>query len=205
MKSIELVQVTKSFKKQIVLDKIDFVFEKERCYLLVGENGSGKSTLMKCILGLLKLSFGEVIIFSQNIGYVPEKMNFPEFVKVKDFLFQIALIKGLSRELANQFIEEKLKEWELGEAKNKIVKHLSKGMMQKVLIIQALLKKPDLLFFDEPLNGLDFASQAYFCDWIKREKMNKTVIITTHYPLIYKQVSDCTLHLEKGKLYEAFD
>lgn len=206
MKIIELLQVTKSYGKHKVLAKVSYVFWSGKCYLLVGENGSGKSTLLKGLLGLINLDSGAIKIPKTVIGYVPERMIFPEFLSVDQCLSELARIRGLEGKKANENIAALLKEWDLSDHGNRKMGELSKGMHQKVLIIQALLAAPELYFFDEPMSGLDEKSQRQLIDQmetLKRQK--KTLIVTTHYPKQYEHVADIALMMEDGRLNEKFD
>jgi len=206
MKIIELLQVKKSFGKHQVLDKISHVFGSGKCYLLVGENGSGKSTLLKGMLGLISFDSGKVKIPKTAIGYVPERMVFPEFLSIDQCLSELAKIRGLEEEKANESIRALLKVWDLSDSRDQRMGELSKGMHQKVLIIQALLAAPDLYFFDEPMSGLDEKSQRQLIDQIKTLKsQKKTVIVTTHYPKQYEHVADIVLMMEEGRLNEKSD
>lgn len=206
MKIIELLQVTKSFGKHTVLNQVSYVFQPGKCYLLVGENGSGKSTLLKGILGLINFDSGTVKIPKTAIGYVPERMVFPEFLSIDQCLSELARIRGLTNKKANENIAVLLKEWDLSDSRDRRMGELSKGMHQKVLIIQALLTSPEFYFFDEPMSGLDEKSQRQLIDQmeiLKRHK--KTLIVTTHYPKQYEPVADLSLKIEDGKLNEKSD
>jgi ABC-type multidrug transport system ATPase subunit len=203
MEIIDLITVGKAFGKHVVLKQINYKFKKGFCYLLTGENGSGKSTLIKNILKLNRVTIGEIVMNSKRIGYVPEKISFPEFVKVAPFLQRLALIKGIDEKNCSEIIEGYLHQWGLIEAKYQFIKNLSKGMVQKVLIIQALLNNPEILIFDEPLNGLDEEAQKQFMDLVYEQKrFSKTIIISTHYPKNYDQVADIQIQIVNKSIYE---
>ena len=89
---IKLHNVIKTYKNKLVLDIKEFNFKLGKSYLLVGSNGSGKSTLIKCILNLNKCTSGEIILNSINIGYIPEKIYFPEFLSINSFSLIYCLI-----------------------------------------------------------------------------------------------------------------
>jgi ABC-type multidrug transport system ATPase subunit len=206
MKIIELLQVTKSFGKQIVLDKVSYVFESAKCYLLIGENGSGKSTLLKGMLGLINFDSGTVQIPKTAIGYVPERMVFPEFLSIDQCLSELARIRGLKEIKASENIAALLKAWDLSDSRDRKMGELSKGMHQKVLIIQALLTSSELYFFDEPMSGLDEKSQRALIGQMEILKQHKkTLIVTTHYPKQYEPVADVALKMEDGRLNEKSD
>ena len=95
-----------------------------------------------------------------------------------------------------------LKYWQIEKDKNKKLKELSKGMLQKVIITQALLGKTDVLIFDEALNGLDSTMQKKLLKLIEENKKEKIVLITSHYKDYYNAVIDKTLIIKDGRLWE---
>lgn len=203
MKIIELNNITKNYQRNKVLCNLSYSFKKGYYYILVGENGCGKSTLIKSILGLVKLNSGKIILNTNKISYIPEKISFPEFITVYDFLVNIGLIRGMTQNILEERILKLLCEWKIEAAKNKQMSYLSKGMHQKVLIIQALLRDSELYLFDEPLNGLDSYMKAKFLETISQLKQQKkTVLVITHYPEYYQSNSDIILNLENGKVCE---
>ena len=166
--------------------------------MIVGANGAGKSTLLKIILCFVYPSSGYVDndLF---IGYVPEKINVPPFVKVIDFLNNICEIKNGNPSDVNYYLQY----WKISDALDKRLSELSKGMLQKVIITQAFLGSPDVLIFDEALNGLDKEMQKKLLSLIKEEKnKGKIILITSHYQDYYKNVVDKTLVIKEGKLWE---
>lgn len=205
MKIIELENVYKKYKKNIILNKINYTFEQGKCYLIVGENGSGKTTLLKAILSLINIS-GIIKKEKLTIGYIPDSLSFPEYVTVYSFLYNVGLIKKVKPQKIEVFLDIVLKEWDLYKCKNQKIKELSKGMKQKVLILQAMMNNPSVYIFDEALNGLDFNMQIKLIDFIKTMKENnKTIIITSHYANMYKEIVDKMLIIKDGEINEGFN
>lgn len=197
MKTIKLIDIKKRYRNNIVLDGITYEFKPGLCYMLNGSNGAGKSTLLKIIMGLVYPSSGIVDINNLMIGFVPEKLIMPLNLKITEFLNQIALIKNDNIDNVNYY----LKLWLLDNAKDLKLKELSKGMLQKVLITQALLGNPDVIIFDEALNGLDKIMQKKLIEIINNlKKENKIVIISTHYEDYFKEVVNIRLRIENGKI-----
>lgn len=197
MNIIEINNLTKYYHFNLVIDNISFIFKKAKTYLIVGANGSGKSTLIKIILSFVKATTGYIYLHEDSIGYVPEKAIFPEMISINDFLSNLALIRKMDIVDANIQINNKLSEWELDG--NKRMDKLSKGMTQKVLLIQALLHKPNLYIFDEPLNGLDAYSRIKFIKEIKLLQLQrKSIIIVTHYKDYYQDLADKILYIASG-------
>jgi ABC-type multidrug transport system ATPase subunit len=140
MISIELKNVKKHYHNGTIEYK-NYIFKAEKTILL-GENGSGKSTLLKAIAGLVNYE-GEINV-DATLSYLPENPSFPKDVSVMDFL--VAL---------NAYNEKLLRDFHLMEHQTKKLSSLSKGMKQKVNIIQTLSVKASWYLFDEPAEGLD--------------------------------------------------
>jgi ABC-2 type transport system ATP-binding protein len=182
MKIIELRGVAKKYRRKTVFSNLSLGFESGKIYLLVGENGSGKTTLIKGVIGLLRFSAGRFYRSPARYAFLPEKIALPETVTVYAFLVNIGKIKKTAD--AGKKIMSLLEEWNVDGTKK--IKELSKGMRQKVLIIQTLLSDVDLYLFDEPMSGLDAESRSRFLSLVRRlREAGKTLIISTHYPDLY--------------------
>ena len=203
MKIINIMNLKKKFGKNVVFNEVDFVIESGKTYLLIGENGSGKSTLFKCILGLSSINGGEIKKENIKIGYVPEKMIMPSEMTIYDFLLCLGELKGVEKERLDKKIDYELSKWGLTEKQNNKIKTLSKGMVQKVLIIQAFLDEPDFFIFDEVLNGLDRYMQKLLLETIENYKVNgKSILIATHYPKEYLEIIDEIFEIKNKKVYK---
>ncbi|QVK20065.1 ABC transporter ATP-binding protein [Mycoplasmatota bacterium] len=184
---IEINNLSKSYK-DVVLNNINMKVRDE-VLLLYGTNGSGKSTLIKCILGLVNYN-GEILI-NGTIGYIPEVFQLPELVKVEKFLKDIA-------SLTNSNYTRLVKKYGLSNKMDDYIYSLSKGMKQKLVIIQALIHSPDILVCDEPINGLDKEMQDIFCMMLKEQKkLGKAIIIASHYEKLYTEFLDRVIYLDK--------
>ena len=175
---IEIINLKKQYGHNLVLDIDYFKFEKGKCYLLIGSNGSGKSTLIKTLLKVNLCDYGTIKINTTNIGYVPEKFYFPDFCSINNFLLSISSLYNLENNqlVINSYCER------FSLNKNMKVSKLSKGMAQKVLIIQSLIHKASLFIFDEPINGLDPEAIKDIRDTILRfnKERNVTFLIASH-------------------------
>ena len=132
----------------------------------LGPNGAGKSTTVKILTGMIKPDGGRAIVAGfdvvreplaakQRIGYVPESAALYESLSAREYLDLIASLHHLPGEATRARIEELLDRFELSAAIDQRLSEFSKGMKQKVLIVSALMHRPDVLFLDEPLTGLD--------------------------------------------------
>ncbi len=188
MLQIEIKDVNKKYGKKKVLNNINITLSNDSYNIIVGANASGKSTLVKCINGVIEYD-GFINNHEYVISYCPDKVIFPEFISLKNFLY---LLEYCSTKKISDFkkkIDYYLELFKLQEFKNTPIIKLSLGSKQKILIIQTLVKEADVYIFDEPLNGLDNESQKVFIDELKRLKEEeKLILIITHniskYPLV---------------------
>ncbi len=161
-----------------MLDNFNYKFESSKINFIIGANGTGKSTLISCILEFLSYN-GTIIHNIKNISYQPEKVLLPDLIKVYDYLKiinKIVLNKGCDK------IDYFLKIFNIEDAMNKELITLSKGMRQKVWLIQTLIKEADGYIFDEPLSGLDILTQQIFFEELKKLlEQDKLIIIITHF------------------------
>lgn len=191
---IEIYNLQKYYHKKLVLS-IDYLhFEKGKVYLLVGFNGSGKSTLLKSILKIIDYK-GKIEVNTSKIGFLPER--FPEV----SYISALSFLKGLIIEENEENIYKYAKLFNINL--NLSISNMSKGNLQKVMIVQTIMNNASLMIFDEPLNGLDPKMQDVFINIIKELKNeNRCIIITTHYLKYYENVLDEIIYLENGKIYE---
>ena len=191
---IKIYNLKKYYKKRLVLDINYLHFHKGKVYLLVGFNGSGKSTLLKSILNIIDYQ-GEIEKNSNKIGFLPER--FPEV----SYISALSFLRGLKIDDNDEIIIKYARAFSLDLHLS--ISNLSKGNLQKVMIIQTIMNDADILIFDEPLNGLDPKMQNVFLNIIKELKnKNRLIIITTHYQKYYEDILDEVIYLENGKIYE---
>ena len=151
--------------------------EKGKIVTLIGPNGSGKSTTAKIALGLFKNIEGQVEKFTNNIGYVPQKISIDWTLplRVRDFML-------LTDNLTEDVIDEALSLTGVINLKDKSLGNLSGGEFQRVLLARAISKKPDLLVLDEPVQGVDFTGEIALYELIKEisEKLNCGILLISH-------------------------
>ena len=198
---IEIKEVSKLYPNKSGIQNINAKFTSGQLNLLVGKNGSGKTTLLKCIMGVVRYQ-GKIIRNRSVIGYAPEDYVMPYFMSVYDFLQSIGKIKDCPKISLEQEINELLAYFELTEYANRHFGALSHGMRQKVNLIQAFLNRPTTIILDEPLHGLDQESQSKIMKLIKERVKESLVLISTHYPELYKTRKKSLYMMEEGVLYD---
>jgi len=179
--------VTKKYGKVIANNKISFSVEDGKIAVLLGPNGAGKSTIIKCIAGLLRFEGNIDICNHMNktteakklLGYIPEMPAVYDLLTVGEHLE----FMGRAYDLGNwqNYGDELLTRFELMDKKNKLGKELSKGMQQKLSICCAILHKPRVIIFDEPMVGLDpHAIKELKRMFVELKNEGASILISTH-------------------------
>lgn len=203
---IDLQNVTKSFKNKAVLNRVSLSIPDNQVTAIVGKNGSGKSTLLKMIGGIIKPDSGQIIFQSGEsvrIGYVPEVT--PSYIPFTpaEYLNHMGTIRGLPKKELKQRINTLIEIFHLEDSKNNRIIHFSKGMKQKIAIMQAMLEKTDLLIMDEPLSGLDPKAQTELEELlISLKERNISVVLTCHEAKLLENVVDRILVIDKCKVMQ---
>ncbi|ERL66634.1 hypothetical protein L248_0313 [Schleiferilactobacillus shenzhenensis LY-73] len=209
---IELSDVYKTYDVTPVLTGVTFSVDPGTIVGYIGPNGAGKSTTVKMILGLTKVDRGTISIFGQTlqpgdteykkrIGYVPESADVFDVLTAKEYLGFIGQLYGMTQADAEAKASELLTIVGMQNAIDVRISGFSKGMRQMVLIIASLLHNPDLLFWDEPLNGLDANSVLIIEEVLQRLRdSGKTIFYSSHILDVVQKVSDRILLLNDGKV-----
>jgi len=163
---IETKVLGKSYGKKVALTGLDLSVAPGEVLGFLGPNGAGKSTTVKILTGMIKPTSGTASVaghdvvrnpleVERRIGYVPEAGTLFEALTGKEYLSMVAGLKALDPTESANRIEELMDLFDIADAADSRLGEYSKGMKQKVLIGAALLGNPEVLFLDEPLNGLD--------------------------------------------------
>ncbi len=203
---LQVKNVTKKYGKILANNDISLDVPKGQIAILIGSNGAGKSTLMKAVVGLLRVK-GEITIggFDNKsieaksiLGYVPEMPAVYDMLTVGEHL---EFIMRAYKMLDDGLSDELLKRFDLFNKKNKLGKELSKGMQQKLSICCALVHKPKLIIFDEPMVGLDPRAIKELQETFKELRDNgATVIISTHMLSSIENLWDTAYIMSSGEV-----
>lgn len=198
---IRLENISKSYSNKLLLEHINLIVERGTSIALTGNNGSGKSTLLKIMSGLTNVNSGKVThIGDLKFSYIPE--HFPKLnINAKQYIEYMGKIENIPfNELTHKY-EELFHNFNMDSMLNIQMKYLSKGSLQKVAVIQALLKKPDVLLLDEPLSGQDIQSQKYFIQLVNDLKsQGVAIVMSCHEMFLVNQVSDIAYKISNRQL-----
>ena len=186
MNVIETKKLTKFYGKIKGVEDLTFKVKKGEIFGFLGPNGAGKTTTIRTLLGYLNKTSGEAYIFGKNIedniveikreiGYIPGDLNIYGHMTGKQFLDYFSSLRN--RDMA--LLDEMLEIFEL--PLDRKVKGYSKGMKQKLGIVQAFMDDPEMVIMDEPTSGLDPLLQQKFYDFLlKQKKKGKTIFFSSH-------------------------
>ncbi|MDF2589288.1 MAG: transporter ATP-binding protein [Anaerocolumna sp.] len=203
---IKVKDLTKKFNSKIILDHINLDFKKGETVAFTGENGSGKSTMLKIIAGLMKATNGEIIVDKNlKISYIPDRFDKINML-IPEYLYYIGKIDGLSSDEIQMITKELYSLFYLDDMLKTPMKYLSKGTLQKVAVLQALLVKPDILLLDEPLSGQDYMSQKNFITkMLLYKKQQVTILMSCHEQLLIDQLADRVYKINQRTFVEVMD
>ncbi|MCP4291893.1 MAG: ABC transporter ATP-binding protein [bacterium] len=178
---------------------------------LLGSNGAGKSTLFKMLAGLIEPSHGRVRVHDhrlrgdvgwyRQVGFCPESDALPEWMTGREFLSLSLRLMGFDKKQVNEKVDYWLDRFELTVAANRRLGGYSKGMRQKLKLAQALAHDPEVIFLDEPLNGMDPVSRKHTIDLVRElGAAGRTVLVSSHIlPEVESMTSDIIL-IDRGRV-----
>ncbi|RDY24354.1 ABC transporter ATP-binding protein [Romboutsia maritimum] len=204
--------ISKKFKDKIAVDKFNITLHSG-IYGLLGPNGSGKTTLMRIIADVSNSSSGDILVNGESknklgsnyrdlIGYLPQDIGFYRNFTAEKFLYYVATLKGVDKEIEKNKINDLLKFVNLEEYRNKKIRKFSGGMKQRLGIAQALLNDPKILILDEPTAGLDPNERIRFKNLIANLSKDKIVILSTHIVSDIEFIANEIIVMKEGKLIE---
>lgn len=209
---IEIKNLKKSYGNKKAVDDISFTVEKGEILGLLGPNGAGKSTTMNIITGYISMSEGSVSInghdileepieAKKSIGYLPELPPLYKEMTVKEYLSFVYDLKAVRINISKQdHIENVMETVSIADVKDRKIKNLSKGYMQRVGLAQALIGKPEVLILDEPTVGLDPNQIVEIRNVIKGLKKEHTIILSTHILSEASAVCDRVVIINNGRI-----
>lgn len=185
---IEVQNVVKRFRDQVVLKNVSISFEKGQIHGIVGRNGSGKTVLFKCICGLMHPEEGVILVNGKRVGRdvdMPEDIGAiieaPGFLPNYSGYKNLRFLANIRRKIGKAEILNVLKTVGLDPESRKHVGKYSLGMRQRLGIAQAIMEDPETLILDEPMNGLDNAGvQDIRALLLELKAQGKTILLASH-------------------------
>jgi ABC-2 type transport system ATP-binding protein len=211
---ISVRNLTKRFGEQIAVHDLSFEVPAGQILGFLGPNGAGKSTTLKMLTGMLVPTSGsasvcgfdlerETVEVKRHVGFVPESGAVFESLTGLEYLEMIAALYSIPPEAARPRIEQFTAFFDLSFATltEKLLGAYSKGMRRKVVITAALLHNPTVVFFDEPLDGLDANAAVGFKTLIQSlAREGKTIVYSSHILDVVERVCDRVVIIDKGRM-----
>jgi ABC-2 type transport system ATP-binding protein len=212
--AIETVGLTRRFGDLCAVDAIELRVERGTFYGFLGPNGAGKSTTIKMLTGLLAPSAGQMRILGEDLadrergrevkrrlGVVPENLCLFENLTAREYLTFIGRMYLLPPATIRERTEELLVMMGLEHEEKKLALEFSHGMRKKLALAAALLPNPELLFLDEPFEGVDAVASRVLRDTLKRcVERGATVFLTSHVLEIVEKLCTHVGIIAQGKL-----
>lgn len=218
MPIIEIEGIAKTYwgmfgKSVDALRGVDLQVEQGQAFGLLGPNGAGKTTLLKILLGLVHPSSGSARLLGRSAGspasrlragYMPEHRRYPAFLKATQVLDLFGQLNGMGVAQRRRRVGEVLEEVELSQWSEHKVGGFSKGMRQRLALAQALLGEPELLFLDEPAEGIDPLGRVVVRNILRRyQERGATLFINSHLLTEVEMICDQVAILHDGLVAES--
>ena len=206
--ALELNRVRKTFGSTVAVEGMDLAVPRGALYGVIGPNGAGKTTCIRMIMSILFPDSGVLSVLGQRsaleakdrIGYLPEERGVYRKMKVGAFLTYMAQLKGLAGDDAASRVPRLLQEVGLPGVESKRCEDLSKGMLQRVQFLSAIIHQPDLLILDEPFSGQDPVSVRILRDQILKEhRRGATVLLSTHVMANAEEMCQHVVMIHQGR------
>ncbi len=216
MQAVETQNLTKVYQSKFGKQKVTAVSEltlnvdSGSLFGLLGPNGAGKTTLVKVLLGIARASAGEGKILGENmrnhkirekIGYLPENHRYPNYLTGEQVLKYFGKFSERDNQVLNDRVDNLIEIVKLGKWKKNKTKYYSKGMMQRLGLAHSLLNDPDLLFLDEPADGVDPIGRKEIRDLLLQLKeRGKTIFLNSHLLSEVEMVCDRVAIMDRGSI-----
>src|SRR5437762_195172 len=214
--AIETHRLTRFYDGFCAVDAIDLRVERGTFYGFLGPNGAGKSTTIKMLTGLLAPSAGDIRVLDKNVleprealeaktrvGVVPEDLALFDNLTAREYLTFVGRMYLLPRDTIRTRIDELLSLLGLDDEEKKLTLEYSHGMQKKLALAAALLPNPDLLFLDEPFEGVDAVTSRVIRDLLAGYvERGSTVFLTSHVLDVVEKLCSHVGIIANGKLVE---
>lgn len=206
---VKLANIGKKYRNQQVLHNINMTFEKGKIYGIIGPNGAGKTTIFKIVSGLARQTAGSLVFFDgtmeaedarKRISFMIEN----SWLETKMSVYKNMKLLSILYDSPEERIVEILKQVGLDQEADKKAGNLSLGMKQRLGIAMALLKNPDMIVLDEPMNGLDPRGMVYmrklFGDLCREQGI--TIVLSSHLLHELELIADVFYLMDRGEVID---
>ncbi|TDI95092.1 MAG: ABC transporter ATP-binding protein [Caldithrix sp.] len=209
---IKFENLSKKFGDKLAVDNINLEVRPGEILGFLGPNGAGKTTTVKLSTGMLIPTSGKAMVagfdiskepieVKKRIGYVPETGALFESLSAWEYLELMTELHHMDRSLAQRKIDEFLTIFGLANEKDHHLSSFSKGMKQKVLLAAAFLHNPEVLFLDEPLNGLDANTALIIKELLKKmAAQGKTIMFCSHILEVVERICTRIAIIDSGRI-----
>jgi ABC-2 type transport system ATP-binding protein len=206
--ALELRDVRKTFGPTVAVDGLSLAVPRGGLYGFIGPSGAGKTTCIRMIMSILHPDAGDLTVLGapsavaakDRIGYLPEERGVYRKMRVAAFLAYIAELKGLRPGVAAPRISRLLERVGLQRVERLRCEELSKGMLQRVQFVAAILHEPDLLILDEPFSGLDPVSVRMLREQVQAEhRRGATILLSTHVMAHAEEICSHVVMIHRGR------
>jgi ABC-2 type transport system ATP-binding protein len=207
--AVEAHGLVKRFDGQRAVDGIDLAVPEGAIYGVLGPNGAGKTTTLRTLLGIVEPDVGWRRVLGEErpmraaprIGYLPEERGLYPSMPAREAIAFLGALRGMTRADGRRRATELLEEAGLGDAANKTVRQLSKGMAQTVQLLGTIVHRPRLLVLDEPFSGLDAINQQRLEGLIRAQVAEgATVLFSTHVIAHAERLCERISVIAKGRV-----
>ncbi|HUP89360.1 MAG TPA: ABC transporter ATP-binding protein [Longimicrobiales bacterium] len=204
-------KLTRRYEDKIALSQLDMRVEPGEILGFLGPNGAGKSTTVKILTGMIRPTSGRAFVagydvaeqpleVKKRIGYVPETGALYESLSPLEYLEMVACLHHLDPAAIQARSHEFLELFGLQDVKTQQMSEFSKGMKQKVVLSAALIHRPEVIFFDEPLNGLDAGAATIVKELVRKlAEQGKTVLFCSHILEVVERMCTRIVVIDHGK------
>lgn len=204
-------QLTRTYDDKIALRGLDLRVEPGEILGFLGPNGAGKSTTVKILTGMIRASSGRALVagydvahepieVKRRIGYVPETGALYESLTPSEYLEMVGCLHHIAPSATAARAAELLDLFGLKDEQSQPMSSFSKGMKQKVLITAALLHRPEVLFLDEPLNGLDANAALIIKELLRKlAAQGKTILFCSHILEVVERICTRIVIIDDGR------
>jgi ABC-2 type transport system ATP-binding protein len=209
---IETENLSRSYGGKTALYGLTLRVDPGEILGFLGPNGAGKSTTVKILTGMIKPSGGRARVagfdvvdqpleVKRRVGYVPETAALYETLTAREYLELVASLYHEPLESARPRIHDLLERFDLASARDQRLTEFSKGMKQKVLIASALMHRPEVVFLDEPLTGLDANAALIVKELIRSlAAQGRTIFFCSHVLEVVERVCSRIVIIDRGRV-----